>query len=663
MSSAAAAAAAPGSAQEESSCLAMPSQKKQTWLDGVSDTLVRHLSFIGPGLIAAVAYCDPGNWATDMEAGSRFGYSLLFTVLLSGLFAVLLQILCCRLGAVTGMDLSFQTRRLVLGLPPGPGPMPDMRSTRMRLRYWGILIPLYLINEGAIIATELAELIGSAIALNLLFPKLPLWAGVLLTSADVFLVLIMYHPTTGVRLFESFIGILVLVVLACFAVLIGRVQPDWGDVFYGYVPSSTVVESGGLYVSISILGATIMPHSLVLGSHFATIDRLGEYRDLDSKPAAPSERRGGTWRNFWHKVGRQLMARSACVPTTMESDSLEEREPTSLRNLQLHLKHASWDIAICLVLFAITINSAILIVASAAFYYGNNSEGDTEVVADLFRAYELLHDTVGKVPAILFAVALLAAGQSASITVTLAGQIISEGFIHWRVSPLLRRILTRSISMVPSMLVATLVGRRGLDDMLVASQVALSMALPFVSFPLLLLTSMPSRMSAIVNNDLREADTKPTSYGAVPDAAAEQAGTTSAAGDTSASGASGAPGASASAPAPASASTSTLTSTPATATPAASSAALADPEDAASAQAADTAAATSVTSRLARISRFLFTDTFHRNRADAKRVGETYSRSFHNTPLIQVLAWAIFILICVADVYVLINTLRDPSNA
>lgn len=456
---------------EERPSLATPSHEGDTLLAKghafgstlyrkVSDTLVRHVSFIGPGLIASVAYCDPGNWATDMEAGSRFGYHLLFTVLLSGLFAVLLQVLCCRLGAVTGLDLAAQTRRLVLGIKPDAKVLPDMKSGKMRLRYWGLLIPLYIINEGAIVATELAELIGSAIALNLLFPRLPLWGGVLLTSADVFLVLVLYRPSAGVRLFEMLIGILVMIVLSCFIVLLVRVDPDWGDVFYGYLPTSHLVESGSLYVSISILGATIMPHSLVLGSHFATVDRLETYDELVE---ADAHEDGG--KNGWSQIWSNMVAKNVLIPQSTDDDALEPRGPSSLRRLQLHLSHASWDIAICLVLFAITINSAILIVASAAFYYGHNEHGDRTVVADLFQAFALLRDTIGPVPAILFAIALLAAGQSSSITVTLAGQIISEGFIHWRLTPLLRRILTRMISIIPSMLVAALVGRKGLDTM------------------------------------------------------------------------------------------------------------------------------------------------------------------------------------------------------
>ena len=173
------------------------------------------------------------------------------------------------------------------------------------------------------------------------------------------------------------------------------------------------------------------------------------------------------------------------VPEILQTDELPPHKPVSLQYLNVTLQHSSWDIAICLVLFAITINSAILIVASAAFHYGNNSKGDREVVGDLFQAFALLKDTIGTSTAILFAVALLAAGESSSITVTLAGQIISEGFIRWRITPFMRRFLTRAIAVIPAMLVAAIAGRNGLDTMLVASQVALSMALPFISLSLI----------------------------------------------------------------------------------------------------------------------------------------------------------------------------------
>lgn len=601
---------------------------KPTWWEAISTTLMRHMSFVGPGLIASVAYCDPGNWATDMEAGSRFGYSLLFTVLLSGLFAVLLQVLCCRLGTVTGMDLAVQTRRLVLGLPPNSAPAPDWNAPGVRARYWGLLIPLYLINEGAIIATELAELIGSAIALNLLFPKLPLWGGVLVTSADVFLVLVLYRPSMSVRIFEMLIGVLVMIVLACFIVLIVRVDPDWGDVFYGYVPSPKIVQADSLYVSISILGATIMPHSLVLGSHFATIDRLDGYEEVTSSvgsdgeneedeperrtvtrtasansiPSANRVRSSNVWRTA-RSLYRRLISKHIQVPEVVQDDTLPPQPASSLRHIQLHLNHASWDIAICLVLFAITINSAILIVASAAFYYGHNQDGDTEVVGDLFQAFDLLRDTVGKVPAILFAIALLTAGQSSSITVTLAGQIISEGFIHWRLTPFMRRLLTRAIAVIPSMIVASIAGRHGLDTMLVASQVALSMALPFVSFPLLVLTGSPWRMTREVETNepsSTAAAAAPTDYGSTTPFANEEPNSER------------------------------------------------------------TAPRRSILSYAREVYRFVW----HPNRRmDCETPGPTYFHAFHNNLFTAVFAWAVFGLICVADVYVLYSTLKDPANA
>lgn len=614
-------------------------QSKRPWIgnlwQSLVDTMVRHVSFVGPGLIASVAYCDPGNWATDMEAGSRFGYHLLFTVLLSGLFAVLLQVLCTRLGTVTGLDLASQTRRLILGIPAEPGPLPDMRSTKMRLRYWGILIPLYIINEGAIIATELAELIGSAIALQLLFPKLPLWGGVLLTSADVFLVLVLYRPSAGVRLFEMLIGALVLIVLACFIVLLVRVQPDWGDVFYGYVPTSHLVSPGSLYVSISILGATIMPHSLVLGSHFATIDRLEDYAELRSttsseetadNAASSNAQRQGAWRKFWHN----LVAKHMQVPESTNDDGFWPQKPVSLRRIQLHLSHASWDIAICLVMFAITINSAILIVASAAFYYGHNKDGDTETVGDLFQAFDLLRKTVGKTPAILFAIALLAAGQSSSITVTLAGQLISEGFIHWRFTPFMRRLLTRMISIIPSMVVAAVVGRRGMDTMLVASQVVLSMALPFVSMPLLLLTNSSKRMEATIVN--HEVD-RPASRDSNAHYGSMEAWT--------------------------SRNSQPLASEESTNEP--------QSEQQQQQQPSRYPGTFSWRRNVHRLSDRLVRWFSHCGWGYGQDVecpnAPTYSRSFHNAWYTQVLAWAVFLLICIADVFVLYQTIKDPSSA
>ena len=588
----------------------------QPWYKVVGDTLMRHISFLGPGLIAAVAYCDPGNWATDMEAGSRFGYKLLFIVLLSGLFAVLLQILCCRLGAVTGLDLSTQTRRWVLGLPIDQSEPYSVPLWKYRLRYWGLLIPLYIVNEVAIVATELAELIGTAISLNLLFPALPLWAGVMITTVDVFLVLCLYRPSSGVRLFEMIIGVLVLIVLVCFCVLLGRVRPNWGDVFHGYVPSSTIISSQGLYISISILGATIMPHSLILGSHFATIDRLDGESDLDSdsssaqnEPTDEGERpthdaSTSRYRTFrmMRSVWRRLVASNIRVPEVLQTDKIPPLKAVSFQYLNITLQHSSWDIAICLVLFAITINSAILIVASAAFFYGHNERGEREVVGDLFQAFALLRDTTGKSTAILFAVALLAAGESSSVTVTLAGQIISEGFIRWRLTPFMRRLLTRAIAVIPAMIVAAVAGRDGLDSMLVASQVALSMALPFVSFPLLVITCSPKRMSRELAEDssvpVRQAELSPSQGPLCLD----------------------------------------------TAGPSRSR----EPS--------------SVSSKLFHIYNGIYEFVWP-SRAYVDFDTGKFFYKFHNAPPIAILSWCVFLLICIADMYVLITSIQNPSNA
>ncbi|WFD25300.1 Manganese transporter smf1 [Malassezia nana] len=562
----------------------MGERSAKSLVQTVNSTLLRHLSFLGPGLIAAVAYCDPGNWATDMEAGSRFGYKLLFTVLLSGLFAVLLQILCCRLGAVKCQDLSTATRRLVLGLRHESS-VPDWSNKRMRLKYWCLLIPLYVINEVAILATELAELVGSAIALNLLFPSLPLWAGVLITTADVFLVLFMYRPSSGVRLFEILIAVLVIIVLVCFCILLERVSPEWGEVFHGYIPSPVVVSSKGLYVSISILGATIMPHSLILGSHFATIERLDvdefNYNNTAETDDASTKKKG-----LWQR----LVLPHVRVPEIVQADELPKPEPVSYQHMNLVLQHASWDIAICLVLFAITINSAILVVASSAFYYGHNSTGEKVVVADLFEAFNLLKSKTGKVPAILFAIALLAAGQSSSITVTLAGQIISEGFIHWRLTPFMRRLLTRAMAVIPAMIVASIAGRRGLDEMLVASQVALSMALPFVSFPLLVITCSSKLMTRELSDPpIREdgEEAEPSNLPPPPPRWKQI-----------------------------------------------------------------------VHQCISTIRSVIWP---RRDRFDPD--SGKYWYTFHNATPIALLSWAIFLVICIADVFVLVQTLRDPSNA
>ncbi|TKY88065.1 hypothetical protein EX895_003161 [Sporisorium graminicola] len=505
----------------------------------------RHVYFLGPGIVASVAYADPGNWATDLQAGSEFGYSLLFIVLLTGAFAVLIQILSCRVGVVTNADIARHCRMLILKEDRHGNPTQN-RISHPKLRRWALLYPLYVIAEGAIIATELAELTGSAIALNLLFPSLPLWAGILITSVDVIIILFIYKPPPNgsFRLLEALIAALMFTVLACFIVLLVRIKPDWPDVFHGYLPSHHVVQSGALYVSVGILGATVMPHAIILGSHFASIDRLPNLDDqritnqtsqelLDTQQDDPDQSRWQLITGSFSRLMRpkpetktEMLRLTGIVrslihqrtgthdvdPDTEENiphrrskrQRLEPDDlpPRTLENIRIHIKHASVDIGMSLISFAIVINSAILIVGAAAFYYTPDGSGSGQVVvASLYDAFYLLKDRLGSLAAVLFAVALLAAGQSASITVTLAGQLVSEGFINWRTNPFWRRVVTRLVAIIPSLTVSLAVGKSGLDEMLVASQVALSIALPFVLLPLILVTGSKARMTALVADE------------------------------------------------------------------------------------------------------------------------------------------------------------------
>ncbi|VDC05782.1 unnamed protein product [Peniophora sp. CBMAI 1063] len=451
--------------------------------------LIRHT---GVGITLAVAYFDPGNWSVDLQAGSDFGYKLLFIVLLAGFFAVFLQSLACKMGIVTGLDLAAHCRLLL-----------HSRTQRPKLFRWLTLYPLYVFSEIAIIATDLAELLGSAIALNILFPKLPLWAGVLLTASDVFLILAFGDPLRKrpVKVFELLIGVLVLITLVCMCIIISRVNVEWGQAFLGYVPSKTIFQSGGLYTSVGILGATVMPHSIFLGSALATQDRVSTtavpFEDKDEKL---SRRMTGESvyenesaldtvidrRSPWRRWFIAFFGYKASSSTEPQRHS--EWENNTLDFIRAHLRHAIVNIITSLLGIAVVINSLILILASAVF------RDSAEATSSLFDAADLIGSTLGHGLEIVFALALLAAGQSASLVATVAGQIVSEGFLRWKVSPIFRRFLTRLLGLIPSMVVAIAAGRNGIDTMLVASQVALSLVLPFIIFPLILITSTKSMM-------------------------------------------------------------------------------------------------------------------------------------------------------------------------
>ena len=374
----------------------------------------KFLSISGPAYLVSVGYMDPGNWATDLAGGSKFGYQLLWVVLLSNLMAIFLQNLCVRMGVVARMDLAQACRDYY----PRPA-----------------AIVLWLLCEVAIIACDLAEVIGSAVGLNLLF-GMPLVLGVLLTGADVLLLLGLMH--WGFRKLEALVITLVLTIAGCFAVQIFHAQPDWVGVATGlFTPQLPNLEA--LTISLGILGATVMPHNLYL--------------------------------------------HSALVQTRAHADS--EVEST--------LRANKWDTILALG-GAFFVNAGILILAAAVFYPKGL------VVDELQKAYELLTPMLGGTAATLFAVALLCSGQSSTITGTLAGQIVMEGFLHIKVKAWVRRLITRLLAIGPALWAITASGGHDTVKMLIISQVVLSMQLPFAIFPLVQFTSDPNRMGVYANS-------------------------------------------------------------------------------------------------------------------------------------------------------------------
>ncbi|KAL4974161.1 natural resistance-associated macrophage protein-domain-containing protein [Aspergillus desertorum] len=414
----------------------------------VLQSLVKFARFVGPGFLVAVAYIDPGNYATDVAAGADFRYALLFMVLLSNLFAIFLQSLCIKLGTVTGLNLA--------------------ENCREHLPKW-LTIILYIFAEAAIIATDIAEVVGSAISLNLLL-NIPLAAGCAITLADVLFILVFYRPNGsmwGLRLFEFFVLALVLGVVICFCIQLSLIKErSVGDVFRGYLPSSAIVQSTGLYQSCGILGATVMPHSMFLGSGIVQ-PRLKEF-DVISGYANPT----------------------ACIGST----NGEVKYRPSLHAIRGCMKYSIIELALSLFTFALFVNSSILIVAGASLYDTPSATDD----AGLFGIYGLLSSSISKAAGTVFALALLLSGLSAGIVCTMAGQMVSEGMLNWSLRPWLRRLITRSISIIPSIVVAGSVGEKGLTKTLTASQVVLSVILPFVSAPLVYFTCRNRYMTVAV---------------------------------------------------------------------------------------------------------------------------------------------------------------------
>ncbi|EIE25765.1 Nramp-domain-containing protein [Coccomyxa subellipsoidea C-169] len=391
-------------------------------------------AFAGLGGMIAVGYMDPGNWATDLEGGSSFGYKLLVVILLSNFAAMFLQSLSLKLGVVAERDLAQACRDAY------PKACPFTKGWIMCKWVWLVYI-LWILAEIAICATDLAEIIGSATALNLLF-NIPLWAGVIITAVDV--LFIIAFGMKNFRVLEAFVLLLCATIFACFVYEMAAVKPNWVDVGKGFIPDPEIITNTSmLYVAIGILGATVMPHNLYLHS---SIIQTRAY-------------------------------------------------PRTALGKKMAVLYGTWDSTLSL-LVAFFINAAILILAAAAFFYGK----EKHEVAYISDAYRLLEPAVGNTAAkILFGVALLCSGQNSTITGTLAGQVVMEGFLKIRLKPWVRRLLTRLIAIIPAAVVAGVMGDAGAGKLLVLSQVILSLTLSAAVIPLVHFTSSKSKLGTFVN--------------------------------------------------------------------------------------------------------------------------------------------------------------------
>ncbi|RST32290.1 divalent metal cation transporter [Sphingomonas ginkgonis] len=390
--------------------VAIPDESASAWR--------KFAAFTGPGFLVAVGYMDPGNWATDLAGGSAFGYALLSVILLASLMAMLLQALAARLGIATGMDLA-QACRAEYPLP--------------------VRIFLWLVCEAAIIACDLAEVIGTAIALQLLF-GLPLLWGVLATALDVLLIL--YLQQKGFRRLEAFIAALLMVIAVCFVAELLLAKPSLGGIVGGLVPTPSILtDAAMLTIAVGILGATVMPHNLYLHSSIVQTRRF-------------------------------------------------TRDPAGRREA---IRFATLDSSVALS-FAFFINAAILILAAAAFHTAGHT-----AIAEIGDAHRLLAPTLGVAAAsTIFAVALLASGQNSTVTATLAGQIVMEGFLDLRLKPWARQLVTRGLAIAPAAFVAARYGESGTARLLILSQIVLSFQLPFAVFPLVMFTGNRRLMGEFV---------------------------------------------------------------------------------------------------------------------------------------------------------------------
>nr|UJH94433.1 Smf1 [Starmerella bombicola] len=418
-------------------------EQKKTMMQIVLRVLKTFIWFVGPGVQVSVAYMDPGNYSTDVQGGAGFQYKMLFVILLSTIIALYLQILSIRLGSVTGRDLAQSCY----------DHLPKYIS-------WFV----WLLAEAAILSTDVAEVAGTAIALRILI-KVPLIAGVFITIADVLLTMAVYGRESGMkalRFIEITCTILIMTVVVSFCVILTKIPAtNVGHVLKGYIPSHEIISAQGITTAAGILGATVMPHSLYLGSA-QTIPRVREYDLRDGY--SPQER----------------------------DEAIEDYRP-SIFAIKSTIRYSTAELVLALVTIALFANSAILITAGDTLYGTPDSES-----ADLFNLNDTLRKYLGNGVAILFFVALLASGLSAGVICTIAGQVVSEGHIQWKTKPWVRRLVTRVVTLIPCVIVVAALGQKGISDALNWSQVVLTITLPFLAIPLVYLTSCKKVMTVSV---------------------------------------------------------------------------------------------------------------------------------------------------------------------
>lgn len=434
--------------------------------------LSKYASFIGPGIMVSVAYMDPGNYSTAVSSGADYEYSLLIIIFLSNLFAVVLQCLCVKLGTVTGLDLAEMCR---LNLP------------------WWLNLFLYACAEIAIIATDLAEVVGTAIALEILF-GIPLVYGVLITVLDVLIILFAYHKDGNLRqtrTFEIMVAMLVAATCVCFVVELFKCDFEpgsFGKIVEGFLPMNLDVftESRALFLSCGIVGSTVMPHSLYLGSSLVQ-SRLKDYDIKNGNVEVNDEGEinlpADEQNNHFAQTQNKFLAMS-------DGSSLARKYRPSHAAIKYCLNYSYTELVLSLFIIAVFVNASILIVAGSTLY-GKPDADD----ADLLSIYEMLSHYISPAAGLIFALSMLFSGQSAGIVCTMAGQIISEGFINWSFKPWLRRIITRVLAIIPVLIVIIILGREGVATIMNSSQVVLSFILPVVSAPLIWFTASRKYMA------------------------------------------------------------------------------------------------------------------------------------------------------------------------